>query len=228
MATGPESKGINNNQYEKLLHKILSQNEENISNFESIKKSYELLDRVLKRNSHDGIDINIFKLLNLIQFATLCSDDLNIATYEVSNPKLYSLKWEKFKRFHTKILALMIFEMLDDFIRLLPNPMYKILEDIDPSGNYINDAKGLHKELVEIKKDDYEYLRGIRNNIAAHKEKDASMQIVIINGIDTVKIIKISDRLKLWLNKVSAILAPVLRDLHNKIIVDAKLKLNKI
>ncbi|MGB7293333.1 MAG: hypothetical protein WBD99_14255 [Thermodesulfobacteriota bacterium] len=169
----------------------------------------------LKKISKKGIDPDIYRLLNFIQFATPYSNDLNIATYEVSDPKLYNLEWEILKLFHTKILVLIIFEMLEDFAGLLPKPMYQVVKKFDVKGEFDKQLKELHSELNEIRKKDYEYLKNIRNKISAHKHKDASQQISIIRGIDTIRVVNVADKLRDWLTRVLKLLPPILFQFHN-------------
>jgi len=210
-----------------ILLKVLNENSKNLDRFEALKKSYEFLDISLKRKSK-SVDPDIYRILNFIQFASLCSNDLNIAAYEVSNPKLYSLEWEIVKLFHTKILALVLFEIFEDFIRLIPNPMYKVVSKFDIKNEYGTQLKALHAELSEMRKEDYEYLKNIRNKISAHKEDDASVQIKIIKGIDTVRVTTTEFKLRTWLNRVLKILHPILLNFHNKIIQDSGLKARKL
>ena len=222
-----DTKDLTYLKHTEMLLKVLNENSKNIDRFEALKKSYEFLATSLKRKS-ESVDPDIYRILNFIQFASLSSNDLNIAAYEVSNPKLYSLEWEIVKLFHTKILALVLFEIFEDFIRLIPNPMYKIVSKFDVKNEYSTQLKALHAELSEMRKKDYEYLKTIRNKISAHKEDDASVQIGIIKGIDTIRVVKIEGRLRDWLTRVLKILHPILLNFHNKIIQDSGLDVRKL
>ena len=158
----------------------------------------------------------------------LCSDDLNIAVYEVLNERNYEKKWDKHKIYHTKILALLLYETFNDFKKLLPNPIYKVVSNLGLSLEHVTRTRELHKSLIKLQREDFSYLKDIRNKIAAHKEDNAHTQIEIIERIDTMRVLNIANSLRSWITKLLELTITILIANHNKIIDDNDLSLNKL
>ena len=107
------------------------------------------------------------KLLNVCLYSSLTNRDIY---YLAEN--YYFQKNLTRKNFFGRLLCMSIIEFLDDMNNLLGKNFLTELENNDMEV-FINPIKQLNKAYSDLKKNYNKDLREIRNNAAAHKNKDA-------------------------------------------------------
>lgn len=142
-----------------LIAVDISGQEVTLKDMEGIKNFFEKM-RNAKINRFDH-------LLNLCLIASITSSDISILNHKIALTK------QKLERlFFARMLAMIIIEYLNDMNDLLG---FKLVKEIT-SNNYLEflpKLKELNSQYSKIRKTHGKLLSTIRNNVAAHKTKDA-------------------------------------------------------
>lgn len=125
-----------------------------------------LLEKLWSNLSNKGIT-KFDKLINLCIYSSLNNRDIYyLAEY------YYFEKSKTRKNFYGRLLCMAIIEFLDDINFLLGKELTQELQSNDMLV-FVDNVKSLNKSYAALKKQYNTELREIRNNAAAHKNKEA-------------------------------------------------------
>lgn len=144
---------------EELISVDISGQEVTLKDIEGIKNFYEKMHNAkINRFNH---------LLNLCLISSITSSDISILNHKIA---LTKQKLEKL--FFARMLAMIIIEYLNDMNDLLG---FKLVKEIASNGylEFLPKLKELNSQYAKIRKTHGKLLSLIRNNIAAHKTKNA-------------------------------------------------------
>ena len=130
--------------------------------------------------------INNKKLIQIINanlFFTICNFDISII---FKNLKVSKLKWEK--SLYLRLLAITIIEFIDDINYLLGKNFRSIISELIEDKAIIIELNIICKKINNIKKENEELLREIRNNVIAHRHLVSIKQYDIIKTLDSERI----------------------------------------
>lgn len=157
----------------------------------------------LFKNSIEHCDINNFNnnraIWNLGSYVNIVSYDLKLI-----GENLFFNKDEWGKRYFARQSALVIYEAIDDILELAGKNFRKIIETFSNSQEFKEELNELTKEINKYKKENSEYLKLIRHNCAAHRDKDSIEQLKIIaakNWSDSIGVLTKFDNLLMRFGK---------------------------
>lgn len=140
------------------------------------------------------------KLANLAQFVLILHYDLRI---HGSDCEASQNEWRR--KLYGRQIATTIFESIEDLTSLCGRILKDSLKLVAPSET----LESLRITLRDLKKFRTTYstqLKEIRNNISAHRDHDALIQISTMNTMDISMILDLNENYILWLNELMSIL----------------------
>lgn len=187
----------------------------NIATKSSFKKNRFALKQALKsigearETAKDKGLLDLDNILNVSQYMTICNYDLSII---VKNIPLSHNDWEK--KLHARLLALIIFEFLDDLGGLLGKNFRDNIENLSNSA-YLKQLGLVAKEFYKYKKKNQKMLKDIRVQAIGHREQDAKKQLEIIEKINTDNIFNLGIELINLLTKFAEFSANFYKECSN-------------
>lgn len=126
------------------------------------------------------------QLANLIQYIELMAYDVLCLCEDMLTTRS---RWKK--KLYARLIAITIFESMNDLAFLLGKPFKEKLINIRLP-NFDTNRRTVHKEIVEFNKAHNDRLKKIRNTVIGHRDHNAEMQIDIIKSLRPGDIYRVS------------------------------------
>jgi len=149
---------------------------------ESNLSAHKDLVKIIKRKKIKSLN----KIANVNYYISVCSYDSS-----VGNKFLIISKNDWGKKLFARVLALIIFEFLDDINSLFTKSFRGITEKLS-STEQLNKLNKILKKIYSYRKINIRYFKEIRNNVFGHRDLDAESQIKYIDNINVKKIGKLT------------------------------------
>lgn len=132
-------------------------------------------------------------------FNSLYNSSIYISIFDmdisVLSEKYILAKREYEKKLFSRIIALTIIEFLDDINPLLGRDLSRQLNEFKQE-KYVKPVREITKKFAKYKNENEEFLRAIRNNTIAHKNKNALQLHKFITEVDSKRIYNLAIELK--------------------------------
>ena len=118
------------------------------------------------------------ELYDLALVISLVDQDISaFSECMVSAPSLWH------RQFHARYLAILLCDAAERLPGLLGNGL-KCVRDLDIGAHWTKDLGAIRSLIVKFKSDNYESLKQIRNNVGAHRHREALSQITLMESLD--------------------------------------------
>lgn len=164
---------------------------------------------IFKAENIFGKDGEVSEFVNAMPFVRLSFMDITILFRDCNNAKS---DWEL--KLYSRLLCLCIYEFLESVGKLFSNKYRKKLSSWPDSETLVQDLKELTKHYNNLKEEIKDYVKEIRNNTIAHRDKDAIKQILLIDSLDVHKIKYATIEIHNWYSKY--------RDFEEKMMLQTK------
>ena len=121
----------------------------------------------------------ILNLINVCQFVMICTFDTSTLIHELACSKT---RWKQI--LHARLLALTIVEFMQDIAELTGKSFRENISQTLNSPDAINRLNIILKDLNNLRDTHDKELRDIRNVAIAHRDKNAKIQLDMINKLD--------------------------------------------
>lgn len=142
---------------------------------------------------------------NISGFITLVSID--IKTMQIGM-NFAETEWQK--RFYARQICTVMYESSNDILELLGKDFKSIIAQRINITSFEHDLEEIKSKLSQFKAEHSEYLRTVRNNTSAHKDKDILKQIDIISGINWTDTLHIAMKFEGIINALGGFLQKVI------------------
>jgi hypothetical protein len=134
------------------------------------------------------------ELLNILQFSVLFNHDLRILIADIESDNESSRG-----RLYARFLVLIMYEAAEDLQALLGGKLRGILDTWSAPDELLSDRKTLHKRLGQFRADNDLKFGEMRNKLAAHRDHDASEQLMVLDSLDVAAVTQEGYRFITWL-----------------------------
>ncbi|MGB7207250.1 MAG: hypothetical protein WBD27_01190 [Pyrinomonadaceae bacterium] len=149
---------------------------------------------------------NFRKIFNLAFYALLFDQDLAYFT-----DAIVQAVGDRRRRFMAKNEAILLYEVAQDFPHMLGKDFRQAVSNIGAPSNIISDLNNVSSDLNRFWQQHKNYLGNIRNNLAAHREKDSLKYSEMLESLNPLAIMKIAAEFSQLLERLVATIVQLMQ-----------------
>ena len=171
--------------------------------------------RSLQRSAERTNLEDVLYVINVNQFVAICNFDISILAEDLL---LTEPGWRR--KLYARLVAITIVEFMEDIAELLGKDFRDKLDTIAGDSVEIEELSGIGKKLSRLRKEHEKELRSIRNIAIGHRDKNARVQLELIDGLDVNNLVMLAIAIIEWqtslVNFIVHLLESVPQDLRTR------------
>lgn len=171
-------------------------------------KSLALCSETRRLLEKDARFLPFVPLWNAVQYCSVADLDLSILVYQVM---IAETGWRR--NLNARLLAMTLVECVEDIGSVLGKDFQNTASVILNGNKHLEELRLIRSSISEFRKDHERMLREIRNSAAAYRDKDADLQMVVINSTNAKNIWELSRQFLNHLDRFTKLMTLVFVDL---------------
>ena len=148
-------------------------------------------------------------LYNAVQYCGIADLDLSILVHQMMTAET---DWRR--KLYARLLAMTLVECIEDIESVMGKKFQNTASVVLNGSTHLNEVYEIRSTISKFGKQHGALLREIRNIAAAHRDRDAELQIVVINNTDIKNIWTLSMEFLNHLGQFTELMTRVLNDLR--------------